>query len=43
MSDYDPDQATARAVLCRFLCACQDRGEPGERFVRMEAGATVVH
>ena len=22
MSDYDPDQATARADLCRFLCAC---------------------
>jgi TorA maturation chaperone TorD len=31
MSDYDPDQATARADLCRFLSACYY--EPAAEFV----------
>lgn len=47
MSEYDPDQATAREDLCRFLSACFY--EPGPEFAEenlfdsMLAAATRVH
>lgn len=47
MSDYDPDEATAREDLCRFLSACyyepaQEFAEEG-LFEAMEVAAARVH
>lgn len=47
MSDYDPDQATAREDLCRFLSACfyepAPEFEEENLFGSMLAAATRVH